>query len=1199
MKPSTVEETRTLFETSFGGPAKIVGKVEEIVPETVFEFRVEHKGRDRIARMYCGLGNALAGHLWQQEAQSLVRFSGKQHPALPRVVDAYFRDEEGVGLIVSERIGRVMTAEDTAQLRANPMVAFRFLSLAADAVRALHSHGLIHRDIWRGSFAIRTQEADDDTPPSACLFGFEMSAFVASLIDPVWRTAESDGEPLRAYLARGGQDRRLFRAPEMHGQDGIGTAYLTYRSDIFSLGVCAFEWFINELPPELVHPASGPPAEPPQIVSTLLKRIGEARHVPEPLRDLLRFEPRIRLTAAEVVNELALLQDKIAVAWSTGSVDPPYLVAIAPEYVNQFVQVEAFHDLPADEDERFEELRGLIEHDLGSALLIHEPGGARGYVQGGDPAAQAASVWVLIGQLAVYFCQGFRRRRGFGGTTPVPWALQVKYVVDRRSDEVRNIAVKPLRRRIRAVQVVHSTLSSEVDPALGQRDHPSWEPLLREVSGTNPLPDWMHSLMNGFNWWLKVQAATLDIRQYAYRVSSDYQSPNPRVVRLEWDVDRDKRRIEQRALRGLLATLGKKRPPFGDFFDTMSDRDLGEEVTWRGDDGNKPARAEGRNRGRVKWINSNTIEVEVREGDNPPSIGWLRPAEDISSEILLKRETRSAAKLFEKPQLMQALYAPRSFPGPRDVWADAGKGLRGRAPDIVKDMLASFPFYALQGPPGTGKTTVVAHAVKSYLRANPGARILISAQSHYALDELADRLMHLLKEDIEPTEADGSAIPRPEIIALRVAGEQSMGQVRESIRERYLDDKQATERVRAIRDGRILRRNGKNQPPRPMTPEVQAIRGQWQTIAENSLYEIQDHIWRGANIVFATSGTCTEELLGVQDEFDAFDWVIVEEAAKAWPAELAMPLILGHRWTLIGDHHQLAAYGLLEMKDIYNACKMSPRQEVRDLIEDSEAFLATLELFAHLFDTPDEKKKEKEKSQADAPNSQRRRKRPPIDRLDMQFRMNDAILDVVRSAFYPKVNLKSSEELSDGTIRHGLEKPAILKDRALIWLDTSGVKNAGLEDPRWINPGEAEVVGVLVEGIRPLLRHRIDRDKASLAILSPYQQQNRELKRILHADFTPFVHTTDSFQGQEADIIIVSLVRTNDHPRGEVLKRIGHVESPQRANVLLSRARDLLVIVGDFGHFQNTKGTVWETVCKKIEELGAREVLPPDLRNLR
>src|ERR1051326_8112192 len=301
MKPSTVEETRTLFETSFGGPAKIVGKVEEIVPETVFEFRVEHKGRDRIARMYCGLGNALAGHLWQQEAQSLGRFSGKQHPALPRVVDAYFRDEEGVGLIVSERIGRVMTAEDTAQLRANPMVAFRFLSLAADAVRALHSHGLIHRDIWRGSFAIRTQEADDDTPPSACLFGFEMSAFVASLIDPVWRTAESDGEPLRAYLARGGQDRRLFRAPEMHGQDGIGTAYLTYRSDIFSLGVCAFEWFINELPPELVHPASGPPAEPPQIVSTLLKRIGEARHVPEPLRALLRdmlpFEPRIRPTA--------------------------------------------------------------------------------------------------------------------------------------------------------------------------------------------------------------------------------------------------------------------------------------------------------------------------------------------------------------------------------------------------------------------------------------------------------------------------------------------------------------------------------------------------------------------------------------------------------------------------------------------------------------------------------------------------------------------------------------------------------------------------------------------------------------------------------------------------------------------------------------------------------------------------------------
>src|ERR1051326_9508965 len=113
-----------------------------------------------------------------------------------------------------------------------------------------------------------------------------------------------------------------------------------------------------------------------------------------------------------------------------------------------------------------------------SAARCSSTGGARGYVQGGDPAAQAASVWVLIGQLAVYFCQGFRRRRGFGGTTPVPWALPVKYVVERRSDEVRNIAVKPRRRPKRAVHGVHSTLSSEGAPALGQRPPPRWEPLL-------------------------------------------------------------------------------------------------------------------------------------------------------------------------------------------------------------------------------------------------------------------------------------------------------------------------------------------------------------------------------------------------------------------------------------------------------------------------------------------------------------------------------------------------------------------------------------------------------------------------------------------------------------------------------------------------------------------------------------------------
>jgi hypothetical protein len=1206
VKPVTPEAARLAFESSFGSPssptyipAKVVGTTDEIVPETVFEFRVEHEHYlDCTARMYCGVGNALAGRLWQQEAQSLVRFSGKQHPALPQVVDAVFRDEDGVGVVLSKRIGDVMTAEDAARLRANPALAFRCLSLAADAVRALHSHGLIHRDVWRGSFAV--VEPTENATASVCLFGFEMSAFVASLLDPVWRTAEPDGELLESYLARGGPERSLFRAPETLRHDSFGLAHLTYRSDIFSLGVCAFEWFIDELPQTTFHSTLGRSKEPAEALAILEERIVEARHVPEPLRDLLRemirFDPRIRPTAAQVVNELVSLQDGIASTWTSGPADRPYLVAIAPEFVDQFVQIEAFRDLSADPDQRFDELRTLIERDLAGALLVHEPGGARGYVQGGDHKAQQESVWVLIGKLAVYFCQEYSRRRAFGAMTTVHWALHVKYVVDQRSDDLRSIAAKPLRQRIRAAKVVHSTRSSELDPNLGQRDHPSWQPLLKEVNAPNPLLDWTHSFIKGINWWISVQARTLDIRQYAYRRAQDHRSP-PRVVRLVWDVERDQRWIERRALRNLLATLRRNRPAFGDFFETLPDRDLGEEVTWRGDDSNQPARGEGRNRGRVTRVDSNTIDVEVREGTLPPLVGWLRPTEDISSEILLNRETRSTAALFAKPQLMQALFAPRSFPGPRSAWNHAGEGLRGRAPEIVKDMLSFFPFYALQGPPGTGKTTVVAHAVKAYLRAKPGARILVSAQSHYALDELADRLMHLLNEErnAETMDAESPTVPTlgAKIIALRVAGEQSLQQVRESIRKLYMDGVLAAERVQAIKDGKTARRNGKHQAAKPTSPQVQAIRGQWQAIAESSLYEIQDHIWRGANIVFATSGTCTENLLGVHDEFDAFDWVIVEEAAKAWPVELAMPLVLGHRWTLIGDHHQLAAYGLLEVKDIYNACKTSPRPEVRDLVEDTEPFLATLELFAHLF----KEDAEEEKSAIDKQRAGKRR--PPIDRLDMQFRMNDAILKVVRRAFYPKGHLESADELKDGVVRHGIQKPAMLKHRALIWLDTSEVKECGYEKPRWSNPGEAEVVRLLVNCIRPSLQTLIKHSPAGLALLSPYQQQNQRLKSVLHADFTEFIHTTDSFQGQEADIVIVSLVRTNDHPQGDPVKRVGHVGWPQRANVLLSRARQLLVILGDFAHFRNTTGTVWPTVCATVEELQAREILPPDLGNLR
>lgn len=1161
----------------------LMGGAEEIVPGAVFQFVVDHRHYQKCsARMYCGFENELGGRLWLQEAQSLVRFTATPHPALPRVRDGFFSDERGVGVVLTESRGDPLTLDLTQQLRKDPAVAFRVFSLAVDAVRTLHAHGLIHRDIWRESFEWAQY---GDAAPEVRLFGFELSAFVASLLDPVWRRNDEDSSLLEQYLKRGGWERRLFRAPEIQiAERDLSKAELTYRSDMFSLGVCGFEWFVGDLPPELAARDDDRP-DAVETATILDRRIAQARHVPTSLRSLLRemirLDPRTRPTAAEAVNMLVRLQDDIVSSWSTDTTDRPYVLTIAPDFVQQFVQIEEWQTLSADPTIRFDELRTLIVKDLRNSLFVHEPQGAERYVQGGDRAAEKTAVWVLVGNQGVYFCDEYRAARG-STRHVVEWALHVKYVVDRRDDRLRNIAAFPLQRRIRSVIVVDSR-SAEVHPTYGQGRHPRWKPLLDAVRVAKREPDWMQPFRNGLEWWMKVQAANLQIHKYAYRrVNEDRKGHDLNKVRLVWDVQRDQRWIERDVMRDLLAKR-LNRPDFGAFFDTLFERNLGEEVTWLADDNGWPTRRDRpdrKNSGRVLWRNPHEVEVVVEAGDPPPVLGWLSPAEDNFSETLLRRQISAASSLFQKRHLMQALYDPGSIPGSRSIWDDVlqssdesndekGKKLKGRAPEIVRDILAHFPFYALQGPPGTGKTTVIATAIGAYLKKKPGARILISAQSHYALDELAERLMPI--------------IDCGDVTAIRVGSDKTLGQIRELIKEKYLDVRQAAKRVADIEAGRAGRRSGSREKTASTSPVLHMLAARWQKVARSSLYEIQDRLWRGANIVFATCGACTEDLLGVHDEFDAFDWVIVEEAARAWPVELCMPLVIGHRWALIGDHNQLPPFGKDTILDLYTACLESNRPEVNALVEDNEAFKSTLNLFGHLFETP-----------RTITTSRNRR---PVDQLDMQFRMDDRILRVVRHAFYPNIPLKSADELRTETPRHGLERPAFIRERALVWLDTGqmvwkdkqqGTRTGTREERRWKNRGEVVAIDELLRAIRPSLFARIVNSPHSLALLSPYHQQNNLLASELDARLTPFIHTTDSFQGQEAEIVIVSLVRTNDAPEEDTINRIGHVASEQRANVLLSRARSLLIVVGDFEHYSNTSRSVWPKVCEVISELGAR-----------
>jgi superfamily I DNA and/or RNA helicase len=161
------------------------------------------------------------------------------------------------------------------------------------------------------------------------------------------------------------------------------------------------------------------------------------------------------------------------------------------------------------------------------------------------------------------------------------------------------------------------------------------------------------------------------------------------------------------------------------------------------------------------------------------------------------------------------------------------------------------------------------------------------------------------------------------------------------------------------------------------------------------------------------------------------------------------------------------------------------------------------------------------------------------------------------------------------------------------------------DEPHWSNPGEAAIVLKLLQRLDPFPRKGENGySDTPLAVLTPYRAQ----KQLLGGSSLAREHlsTIHAFQGREADVVIVSLVR--DRLRGgrsstnRIQAGLGHVAQSELVNVLFSRARRQLVIIGRFAHYASIMGPegFWPRVCRAVELngtiLSARDIfgdLPP------
>ncbi|WP_287149975.1 AAA domain-containing protein [Mesorhizobium sp.] len=208
--------------------------------------------------------------------------------------------------------------------------------------------------------------------------------------------------------------------------------------------------------------------------------------------------------------------------------------------------------------------------------------------------------------------------------------------------------------------------------------------------------------------------------------------------------------------------------------------------------------------------------------------------------------------------------------------------------------------------------------------------------------------------------------------------------------------------------------------------------------------------------------------------------------------------------------------------------------------------------------------------------------RPIAATLTEQRRMDPAIAEVVSKAFY-KGTLRTEERRARAAVE---EAPPFVHLGAMpVVVDFPHVSSTGRSDalersrPRWHNPSEvAAVIDVLRQ-----VRAREGSEQPSLAILTPYKVQAKKLHERLDAlrrqelkhldDFKAirsngdFIGTVDSFQGGEADLMILSLVRNNAMAGGRAL---GFLRDSRRMNVALSRAKSQLILVGSLDFLRET-----------------------------
>jgi superfamily I DNA and/or RNA helicase/predicted RNA-binding protein with RPS1 domain len=520
----------------------------------------------------------------------------------------------------------------------------------------------------------------------------------------------------------------------------------------------------------------------------------------------------------------------------------------------------------------------------------------------------------------------------------------------------------------------------------------------------------------------------------------------------------------------------------------------------------------------------------------------------------------------------------------------------------------------IQGPPGTGKSTAIAELVWQLSIANKKQKILLTSEANLAVDNALDRLKyseHNLVKPIRIGSGDRVSSEGLPYVITELKKWAGIGFEDDYIQREDNNAIISSEEYKYHKPSNIvLARWMENIFKRNQITDSELKRIWFDYLTDLPLVERQrvyESYMKGCNLVGATCSSISEKnYLAIENHKKVteskfltrykavfpkqnkikFNVVVQDEASKATPAELSLPLIYGKKSVIIGDHRQLPPN--LDREDILYKLHY---QQMQELDLDVQREIKQLEDFVrNNFD-------QLEKSHFERLYQQAQNSIKGI--FHYQYRMHPDINDVIKQ-FYTKdggleCGLTEPKDLGVNDVDfennlfsryHGLNIEGLVSpDNHVIWIDTKSPEI--LEGSSRANMGEVKAIDWVLSQLSKSesfkqynSKLKSDEDK-EIGLISFYGAQLKYLKR-LQNNYSKTLSlkpsSVDRFQGMERNIIIVSLVRSNciaekpnQAPDYRIYKQLGYrsqkdlgfAKSPNRLNVALSRAKRLLIIVGN------------------------------------